>query len=256
MVYFDDFGVPFGSSGLEALAHYYAKSAEWHGKVDVVVTAKQLTAYQRRGLMEDIERGYSDHLRDEPWQTCTCIGDWHYNRQRFLDKSYVPAPQVVQRLCDVVSKNGNLLLSIPVRGNGTIDSEEEKIVAGITRWMAVNGAAIHGSRPWRIYGEGPTKLDGGMFGESKVAAFKPEDVRFTVKNGALHMAMLQWPTAPVRVPSLGTTALRGARIARASLLGGGEVAVEQQADGAVFTLPRAGADQFVPVLRLEGAGLV
>jgi len=255
IIYLDDFGVPFGSTGLEALAHYYQQSLAWHGKVDVVVTAKQLSAYQRRGLMEDIERGYSDHLRAEPWQTCTCIGDWHYNRQRFLDKSYVPAPQVIQRLCDVVSKNGNLLLSIPVRGNGTIDAEEEKIVAGITAWMAVNGEAIHGSRPWRIYGEGPTKVDGGMFGEGKVLAFQPEDVRFTVKSGVLHMAMLRWPDAPVRVPSLGLGPLKGARIARATLLGGGAVTVRQEADAATFTLPRAREGQIVPVLRLEGQGL-
>src|SRR3546814_7316677 len=102
-----------------------------------------------------VERGFSDRLRAEPWQTCTCIGDWHYNRARFEQKSYVPAEQVIQRLCDVVSKNGNLLLSIPVRGDGTIDSEEEKIVGGITRWMERNGdAALYGSRPWRIFGEG------------------------------------------------------------------------------------------------------
>jgi len=255
IVYFDDTGIPFGRTGLEAVAHYYEKSVQWHGKVDVVVTGKKLTDLQRRAVMEDIERGYSDHLRPEPWQTCTCIGDWHYNRQRFLDKSYVPADQVIQRLCDVVSKNGNLLLSIPVRGNGTIDSEEEKIVAEITAWMAVNGEAIHGSRPWHIYGEGPTKLGDGMFGEAKFKGFQPEDVRFTVKQGVLHMAMLQWPERPVRVPSLGLGPLKGAKIARATLLGGGPIEVRQEADAAVFTLPPAKPGQFVPVLRLDGAGL-
>ena len=256
IVYFDDTGIPFGRSGLEAVAHYYEQSRKWHGKVDVVVTGKKLTDLQRRAVMEDIERGYSDHLRPEPWQTCTCIGDWHYNRQRFLDKSYVPAVQVIQRLCDIVSKNGNLLLSIPVRGNGTIDSEEEKIVAAITAWMAVNGEAIYGSRPWRIYGEGPTKVDGGMFSEGKVTGFQPEDVRFTTKGGALNMAMLRWPDRPVRVPSLGLGSLKGAKIARATLYGGGPVEVRQDADAALFTLPPATGEQFVPVVRIEGAGLV
>jgi alpha-L-fucosidase len=256
IVYLDDTGVPFGTTGLQALAHYYRKSVEWHGKVDVVVTGKKLDAGQRAAMMEDIERGYSDHLRDEPWQTCTCIGDWHYNRQRFLDKSYVPAEQVIQRLCDVVSKNGNLLLSIPVRGDGTIDSEEEKVVAGITGWMAINGEAIHGSRPWRIYGEGPTNVGGGMFSEGKVTGFQPEDVRFTVKDGVLHMAMLRWPDMPVRVPSLGFTALKGARIARVNLLGGGAATIRQNADAAILTLPHAPIGAFVPVVRLEGEGLI
>src|SRR3546814_18742639 len=86
-----------------------------------------------------VERGFSDRLPAEPWQTCTCIGDWHYNRARFEQKSYVPAEQVIQRLCDVVSKNGNMLLSIPVRGAGPIDCEEEKIFGGITHWLVRNG---------------------------------------------------------------------------------------------------------------------
>src|SRR3546814_12688420 len=82
-------------------------------------------------------------MRISDWSSDVCSSDLE-------QKSYVPAEQVIQRLCDVVSKNGNLLLSIPVRGDGTIDSEEEKIVSGITRWMERNGdAAIYGSRPWR-----------------------------------------------------------------------------------------------------------
>jgi alpha-L-fucosidase len=121
--------------------------------------------------------------------------------------------------------------------------------------MAVNGEAIHGSRPWHIYGEGPTKLGDGMFGEAKFKGFQAEDVRFTVKQGVLHMAMLQWPEGPVRVPSLGAGALKGAKIARATLLGGGAVEVRQGADAAIFTLPPAKPVQFVPVLRLDGAGL-
>jgi len=256
IVYLDDNAVPFGAIGREAVAHYYALSKKWHGKQDVVITGKNLDDLQKRAITEDIERGFSDHLRPNPWQTCTCIGDWHYNRQRFLDKSYVPAIQVIQRLCDVVSKNGNLLLSIPVRGDGTIDSEEEKIVAGITAWMAVNGEAIHGSRPWRIYGEGPTKLGEGMFSETKAHGFQAEDVRFTVKQGVLHMVMLQWPEGPVRVPSLGSDALKGGKIVRATLLGGGPVELRQEAEATIFTLPPAKPGQMVPVLRLDGAGLV
>jgi len=256
IIYLDDNAVPFGAIGREAVAHYYALSKKWHGKQDVVITGKNLDDLQKRAITEDIERGFSDHLRPNPWQTCTCIGDWHYNRQRFLDKSYVPAIQVIQRLCDVVSKNGNLLLSIPVRGDGTIDSEEEKIVAGITAWMAVNGEAIHGSRPWRIYGEGPTKLGEGMFSETKAHGFQAEDVRFTVKQGVLHMVMLQWPEGPVRVPSLGSDALKGGKIVRATLLGGGPVELRQEAEATTFTLPPAKPGQMVPVLRLDGAGLV
>lgn len=248
LVYLDNTGLPFGSIGIEALAHYYRQSIAQHGRVEGVMTAKLLTAYQRGALTEDVERGFSDRLREEPWQTCTCIGDWHYNRARFTDRAYVPAEQVIQRLCDVVSKNGNLLLSIPMRGDGTIDGEEEHILAGIARWMARNGeAAIYGSRPWRVYGGGPTAVNPGVMSEGRTGAFTPDDVRFTTKDGALFMTLLAWPDRPVAVP-----VLAGTSIARATLVGAGPVTMR----GNVFTLPPAMPGDIVPVVRLEGPGLV
>ncbi len=257
MVYLDDTGLPFGSYGIEALAHYYAQGRGAGGALDVVLTAKKLTDYQRGAMVEDVERGFSDRLRTEPWQTCTCIGDWHYNRARFEQKSYVPAEQVIQRLCDIVSKNGNLLLSIPVRGDGTIDSEEERIVADITRWMARNAqAAIYGSRPWRIFGEGPTAVPTGAMNEGEAKAFKAQDVRFTTKNGALYAIMLAWPAEPVTIAALGTRALPGARIERVRLVGGGAVEVERSEQGLRIVLPPPEQGAFVPVIRIDGAGLV
>lgn len=256
LVYLDNYGLPFGPIGVEALAHYYSGASARSGSPDVVLTAKLLTDFQRDALVEDVERGWSDRLRPEPWQTCTCIGDWHYNRQRFLERSYVPAKQVIQRLCDVVSKNGNLLLSIPVRGDGTIDAEEERVLDGITRWMALNGeAVIYGSRPWRSYGEGPTAVRAGMHTETGVT-FRPSDVRFTTSAGMLNAVLMDWPTRPVRVAALGLRALPGARIARARLTDGRPVALDRDDAGLELTLPRPGADDVVPVVRLEGTGLV
>ncbi|UZK70292.1 alpha-L-fucosidase [Sphingomonas sp. S1-29] len=253
LVYFDDYGLPFGSVGLEALAHYYNHSVRRTGRTDVVLTAKVLSAFQRQAMVEDIERGFSDRLRDEPWQTCTCIGDWHYNRARYLEKSYVPAIQVLQRLADVVSKNGNLLLSIPLRGDGTIDSEEERIVDQIGAWLRVNGSAIYDTRPWRIYGEGPTDLSGGMHNEDQAAKLGAHDVRFTTAGGALNVILLGWPDGPVTIAALGTRA--AGRIERATLLGGGEVAMRRSASGLMLTLPPRPAGGSLPVVRLEGSGL-
>ncbi|MES2441872.1 MAG: alpha-L-fucosidase [Pseudomonadota bacterium] len=252
IVYLDNYGLPFGSVGLEALAHYYEQATAWHGSPDVVMTAKKLTAYQQTALVDDVERGFSDRLRAEPWQTCTCIGDWHYNRGRYDNKSYVPAEQVIQRLCDVVSKNGNLLLSIPVRGDGTIDSEEEKIVAGIGRWMQRNGeTAIHGSRPWRVYGEGPTQVAGGHFGEGKVR-FVPGDVRYMTKSGALFAALLVRPDAKLVLKSIPKDAV----VEKVSLVGGGRVAFERTEAGLEISMPIAELWDYVPILRIDGRGLV
>ncbi|WP_347304639.1 alpha-L-fucosidase (plasmid) [Croceibacterium sp. TMG7-5b_MA50] len=256
IVYFDNYGLPFGPVGVAAAAHYYNGAIARDGVTDVVLTAKVLSPFERQALVEDVERGWSDRLRDQPWQTCTCIGDWHYNRARFLQRSYVPAKQVIQRLCDVVAKNGNLLLSIPMRGDGTIDAEEERVLDGITAWMQLNGeAAIHGSRPWRIYGEGPTSVQAGMHTEGDTL-FTPQDVRFTVTGDTLNAVLLDWPGQPVRIAALGRTALPAARIERATLTGGRPVPFRRTADALELDLPPAASGDMIPVVRLEGAGLV
>ena len=160
----------------------------------------------------------------------------------------------MQRLADIVSKNGNLLLSVPVRGDGSIDSEEERIVDQIGAWLRVNGAAIYGTRPWRMFGEGPTDLAGGMFNEGQVDKLGARDVRFTAGGGALNAIFLGWPEGPVTVKALGTQA--GGRIERATLLGGGSVAMQRTAEGLTLTLPPAPEGAMLPVVRLEGPGLV
>jgi alpha-L-fucosidase len=135
-----------------------------------VLTAKQLSHYQRYGIVEDVERGFLDEIRPQPWQTSTCIGSWHYDRPLFERHGYKPARLVVQRLCDIVSKNGNLLLSVPLRGDGSLDEDEVAILEALARWFAVNGEAIYGTRPWRIYGEGPTRPRPGFMNEGRRAA--------------------------------------------------------------------------------------
>ena len=257
MVYFDNTRIPFGSVGLEAVAHYYNRAIEWHGSPNVVLTSKILTDYMQGGLMNDVERGFSPVMREQPWQTCTCIGDWHYNRGRFDHKSYVPAQKVIQRLSDIVSKNGNLLLSVPVRGDGTIDSEEEKILDGIAAWLKVNGdAAIFGSRPWRSFGEGPTSVPGGRMDEGSASDFTERDVRFTTNKGALYAIMLLWPTGTARITSLGRRALGGATIAKAELVGGGKLAWKQNDDALEINFPKPAPGQMAPVVKLQGAGLL
>ncbi|RZL18021.1 MAG: alpha-L-fucosidase, partial [Sphingomonas sp.] len=91
LVYFDDYGLPFGPVGLEAAADYYNRSVQWHGKIDVVLTGKQLKPSERFGIVQDVEKGFSDHLWDEPWQTDTCLGDWFYNVARLNDRNYKTA---------------------------------------------------------------------------------------------------------------------------------------------------------------------
>ncbi len=254
MVYFDDYGLPFGPVGLAAAADYYNRSIAWHGEIDVVLTAKQLKPHERFGVVQDVERGFSDRLWDEPWQTDTCIGDWFYNVARLNDRSYKTAEMVIQRLVDVVSKNGNLLLSIPQPGDGSIDREEEMILNDMSRWIAVNGEAIFGSRPWQRFGEGPTVLTAGMQNEGSALAFEPRDIRFTTNKGALYAAMLAWPEGPITIASLARGKWLG-EVERVTLLGGGLVRHRHDRAGVHVTLPSKPSSGFVPVIRIDGRGI-
>lgn len=253
LVYFDNTSLPLEQHGLDATAEYYNAALGWRGEIPVV-TAKRLNELQRRGVTESVERGYLADIRAEPWQTDTCIGDWHYNRGRYRDRSYVPAKSVVQRLADVVSKNGALLLNIPQRGDGSIDSQERAILQEMAAWVAVNGEAIFESRPWRIYGEGPSEVAEGAFSEGDVGPFGAADIRFTTRGGYLYAIAMDWPEgdAPIAIRALGLSALDGARVEGVELLGGGPVSFEQRDDALVIAPTAQRPVAFAPAFRLSG----
>ena len=194
LVYMDNHGLPLGQAGLDIAAHYYNASMAWNGgKLEAVLNAKVLPDEWRAGVVEDVERGFRDGIEPLPWQTDTCLGDWHYARSLYDNHQYKSATTVIHRLCDIVSKNGNLLLSVPMRGDGTIDADEQKILEEIAAWMGRNGEAIYGTRPWRTFGEGPTKVGSGMFSEGSSRPLTAEDIRFTTKGCVLYAIALGWP---------------------------------------------------------------
>jgi len=256
LMFMDHAGVPFGNYGLEAVAHYYNKAVEWRGSPDVIMTGGILDSFAQRALTWNVERGGLADIHSPPWQTGTCIGSWHYDRRHYDNDSYKTAKQVVQILADVVSKNGTLLFNVPVRGDGTIDDKEEAIVDQFAAWTQRNGEAIFATRPWRKYGEAPTKPPPpGAFGEDKQKPFTGEDVRFTRKGDALYAIFLDWPQAESAIQSLGSKELPDAVIERVDLLGGPELTFRREADALRLTLPPAEPGAFLPALRIRGRGL-
>ena len=251
LLYFDDAVLPLRQSGeaygLTIAAHLYNTSAKAHeGTNQAVMNTKKLTdPMHRKCLVWDIERGKSDRIEPFPWQTDTCIGGWHYNRSTYERKAYKNAATVVQMLVDIVSKNGNLLLNIPVRGDGSIDDQEVQTLEGVAKWMAVNQECIHGTRPFSIYGEGPAAAanEPNRFGGVKDApskGYSSEDIRFTTKGRTLYAIAMAWPqdgTLTIKSLAKGSEKYPG-EVAQVELLGSDEKPKWERTDaGLVATLP-------------------
>ena len=249
-VYFDDTRLPFdpyNDVGLRIAAHYYNHSAALHGgKNEAVVNGKKLTPDQRKAMVYDIERGKAGDILPQPWQTDTCIGDWHYKRSRYETDGYKKSGDVIRMLVDIVSKNGNLMLNIPLRGDGSVDDKEVSLLEDLAAWMEINAEAIFATRPWKIYGEGPstqTVAEKWQFdGHKDIAAFTAQDLRFTTsKDGkVLYVIAMGWPAdGKVTIKSLATGSphLTG-QIGTVKLLGlKAKVTAQRTAEGLVVTFP-------------------
>jgi alpha-L-fucosidase len=228
-------------------AFYYNSSLKYGDHVGVVNYKDY--AMQEHSAVLDLERGQLGDIRPLPWQTDTSISNksWGYIK----DDTFKSAEFVVHQLIDIVSKNGNLLLNIGPRSDGTIPEEVQQVLSDVGAWLAVNGEAIYGTRPWRVYGEGPTKLAAGSFHDTDVQHFTAEDFRFTAKGGTLYATGLAWPNnGEAVIHSLALTA--GSTPIRSVVLLGTNVEVkfDQRADGLHVTLPAQAPAKHAYALRI------
>jgi len=271
---YTDGGVPFGDVGLRMIADLYntdlgnrnraardplsCKGAELlcpqEGQSSihpqVIYTCKQKNPDGR--WVQDLERGVMAKVNPEVWQTDTSIGDWYYNR----NWKFRPVSWVVQMLADIVSKNGNLLLNVVQRPDGSLDPEVEQMLAQLAAWNAVNGEAIFGTRPWRVYGEGAVQYKGGHFNEDYT--YSAGDIRFTTKGPALYAIALGWPQdGQLTIKSLAAPASgNGNRIKRVELLGHkGRLNFTQSANGLVVSLPAEKPCDYAWSLKITGTDL-
>jgi alpha-L-fucosidase len=197
----------------------------------------------------DVERGQLGDLRPLHWQTDTSVSNksWGYIK----DDTFKSPEFVVHQLIDIVSKNGNLLLNIGPRSDGTIPEQVQHVLLDVGTWLKVNGEAIYGTRPWRTYGEGPTKVASGSFHDTDTTNYTAEDFRFTTKDDVLYVIGLAWPRdGQAMVRSLAPTA--GSRpVKSVSLLGSdAKVQFEQRLDGLHVQLPAQAPSQYAYALRV------
>jgi alpha-L-fucosidase len=246
ILYFDDTVLPLypiSDVGMKIAAHFYNSNALWHnGQNQGVLLGKILNEEQKKCMVWDVERGASPKIEPLPWQSETCIGDWHYSRAIYDHHGYKNSSTVIRTLANVVSKNGTFLLNIPVRGDGTIDDEEVDIVQQIGKWMKVNGEAIYDTRPWKVCGEGPSidnapAISAQGFNERAIK-LGADDIRYTSKGNVVYAFVLGWPTKPVTLKSLGKAAgLLDGEIDDITFVGSDEKVSWAQDDNAVTIQP-------------------
>ncbi|WP_165231727.1 alpha-L-fucosidase [Aquisphaera insulae] len=235
--------------GLSLIAHLYNASAARHGGTpDVVYTCKEKSDGR---WVEDLERGVMPGIRPHPWQTDTSIGDWFYNRTW----KYRDAGWVITMLVDIVSKNGNLLINVVQRPDGSLDPQAEETLAEMASWIAINGEGIYGTRPWLIHGEGPIRARGGHFRED--FAYSARDIRFTAKGDVLYAFAMGWPAdGKLLIRSLGRYPGVTGRIDEVTLLGhGGPLRFNHDEAGLAVDLPATAPCRYAVALKIRGADL-
>ena len=257
LLYFDDTVLPLypvSDVGLKIAAYYYNRSIATHqGKLEGVLFGKVLNDEQKKCMVWDVERGAPEQVQPLAWQTCTCIGDWHYKRSIYDNGQYKSAKDVIHMLVDIVSKNGNLLLNIPVRGDGSIDDKEVAILEGIAAWMKVNSESIFDTRPWYTFGEGPSTeasnpVNAQGFNEGKVK-LTASDTRFNTKGDILYATVMGTPADKITIKSLSKGK---AHIKHIEMLGSKErLSWKQDSDRLVIEKPKSASNDIAVVFKIQ-----
>jgi alpha-L-fucosidase len=228
-------------------AYYYNESIK-RGTVGII-TFKFKDLQADSGVL-DIERGQLGLLFDRVWQTDTSVGNQSWG---YIEHETFKTPDfIVHQLADIVSKNGNLLMNIGPRSDGTIPDEVQQVLLGVGGWLKVNGDAIYGTRPWTTYGEGPTKVAAGTFQDTKTENYTAEDFRFTTKGNNLYAIEMAWPSGQEAVVhSLAGDALKGKQIRAITLLGSdATLTYSMRPDGLHIQLPSKPSESYAYAFRI------
>ncbi|MGC4046802.1 MAG: alpha-L-fucosidase [Armatimonas sp.] len=255
---YTDGALPFGPIGCEMLAHFYNTNMALHGgKLEAVYNLKDWTSSPGHGDyiegigVQDVERGGLSEIKPAPWQTDTAIGDWFYNQNWKANDTgtmYRSARWVIQTLIDVVSKNGNMLLNVIQRPDGSLDPDVETLLADVAHWIAIHGEGIYATRPWKVYGEGVTETEAGHFKED--FGFSAADIRYTqTKDGSTVYAFaLGWPENG----TLLLCSLADYPVEKVELLGhSGTLAFTHTPEGLQVTLPTQPTSEIACALKLS-----
>ncbi len=250
IVYFDWWiGQASIRPNLTRFASFYYNRSQKYGNHLGVINYKDYAMYEHSAVL-DVERGQLGEIRPLPWQTDTSVSNksWGY----IQDDTFKSPEFVVHQLIDIVSKNGNLLLNIGPRSDGSIPEPVQQVLLDVGAWLNLNGEAIYGTRPWHVYGEGPTKVVTGAFHDFETGNYTPEDFRFTTKGDALYAIGLAWPPNEEAVIHSLAPMVGNEQVQSVDLLGSDtKPKFEQRADGLHVQLPAQAPAKYAYVLRVR-----
>jgi alpha-L-fucosidase len=250
IMYFDWWiGQPGLRHQLTTFAAYYYNASLKYGDHVGVINYKDYSMDSHAAVL-DIERGQLGEIRPLYWQTDTSVSNksWGY-----IENDTFKSPEfIVHQLIDIVSKNGNLLMNIGPKSDGTIPDGVQQVLLSVGSWLKVNGDAIYGTRAWTTYGEGPTKVVEGSFNDTAAGNFTAQDFRFTSKGETLYAIEMGWPSSGEAVIHTLRTVTGSRPIQAVSLLGSAEaVSFAQKDDGLHIKVPAQGTGKYAFAYKIE-----
>lgn len=233
------------------LAYYYNKGIEWNK--EVAVCYKE-TTFPEAAAVKDFERGRPNQPKEHFWLTDTSPGAWFYRP----NAKFTTSNELVDILVDIVSKNGLMLLNVPPNPDGSIPQEMKDLLIDMGAWLNINGEAIYGTRPWTIFGEGPTRLpEGGHKVEKHKIAYTNKDIRFTKKSDKEFFAIvMDAPKNEIVIKSLSTQiGVLNSTIEKVELLGSNEkIEWERNEKGLVIKAPKKLSSAYAHAFKITMEG--
>jgi len=239
---------------LQFLAYYYNRAAEWNK--GVIATFKD--GLNTKCAVLDYERGGPPDVTNNYWLTDDAVSSSSWCYTEII--AYYSKKQILHAFIDRISKNGNMILNISPKADGTIPQEQKDILLVMGSWLKKYGEAVYETRAWEKYGEGPTKMGAAHGVMGAPVEGTAQDIRYTRSKDSttLYAILLGWEEGEKEI---NLTSLSSARINCSSLksveLINGEAGkylslnFQQDAEGLLINLPERSFEELAYVLKLS-----
>ena len=236
------------SLGVKLFSSYINRDLQENGGKQTTVFSCKNGGLDRAAFTYNMERGSSGEIQAEPWMWATDVsGGWYY-RKGAVNRMSIPV--MIGNAIDAISKNGVVMMNVALRGDGTLPENQAAYLTAFGEVLKTTGEGIYGTRPWKVYGEGPLEIKTGRQGENN-RPYSQKDIRFTAKGGDLYVFVLAPPIKHVQVKTLAAGGLYEGRIGKVTMLGSREeIRWERSAEGLRLHVPETLPNQPVVCFKL------